>query len=303
MTCVVVVTYNRRSLLRECLAAIFAQTAKPGLLVIVDNASTDGTDSVVAGFPSTADTTVVFERLETNSGGAGGFSHGLATALQRGAEWTWMMDDDAAPHPDALAELLAVADDPSCIYGSTAVNGVHTSWTTTMPGPPVLRTDLAAEVPAKARVESLPFLGFLVHRGLVERIGLPDAGFFIAADDIEYCLRARDAGADIYIAGRSRIEHPRTQRRVLHVLGREVAYLELPPWKRYYDTRNRLLIARRYHGLRLLTQAIPGTILRIGIALATGPRRLAQLAAGMAGLCDGLLGIKGIRHRWWRIPQ
>jgi GT2 family glycosyltransferase len=298
-----VVTYNRKALLRDCLDSILGQTSKPDLLVVVDNASTDGTESVICNYPSTADTIVVFDRLGANTGGAGGFSHGLAVALDRGADWTWMMDDDAAPHPDALAELLAIADDPSCIYGSTAVNGVHTSWTTTMPGPPARRTDLASEVPAKARVESLPFLGFLVHRKLVERIGLPDAGFFIAADDIEYCLRARAAGADIYIAGRSRIEHPRTERRVMRILGREVAYLQLPPWKRYYDTRNRLLIARRYHGLRLLTQAIPGTILRICIALATGPRRLAQLGAGMAGLVDGLLGIKGIRHRWWRIPQ
>jgi GT2 family glycosyltransferase len=238
-----------------------------------------------------------------NSGGAGGFSDGLGTALDHGADWIWMMDDDAAPHPDALAELLAIADDTSCIYGSTAVNGVHTSWTTTLLGPPARSTDLAADVPAKARVESLPFLGFMIHRKLAERIGLPDAGFFIAADDIEYCLRARDAGAKIYIAGKSHIEHPRTERRVVRILGREMAYLSLPPWKRYYDTRNRLLIARRYHGPRLLTQAIPGTILRICIALAIGPRRLAQLAAGVAGLVDGLLGIKGIRHRWWRIPQ
>jgi Predicted glycosyltransferases len=300
---VVVVTFRRKVLLVDCLRAVCHQTRKADHILVIDNASNDGTIEFLAECEDLEPSAFELVTLSDNIGGAGGFSKGMSLAVERGADWIWMMDDDAAPHPDALAELLAVADDPSCIYGSTAVNGVHTSWTTTMPGPPVLRTDLAAEVPAKARVESLPFLGFLVHRGLVERIGLPDAGFFIAADDIEYCLRARDAGAEIYIAGRSRIEHPRTQRRVLRILGREVAYLELPPWKRYYDTRNRLLIARRYHGLRLLTQAIPGTILRIGIALATGPRRLAQLAAGMAGLCDGLLGIKGIRHRWWRIPQ
>jgi GT2 family glycosyltransferase len=299
----VIVTFNRKTLLTNCLRALAEQSRPLDKVLVIDNASTDGTVEFLAKGGHVASTTYELVTLSENIGGAGGFSKGMSLVLERGADWIWMMDDDAAPHPDALAELLAIADDPSCIYGSTAINGVHTSWTTTMPGPPVLRTDLASEVPAKARVESLPFLGFLIHRELVERIGLPDAGFFIAADDVEYCLRAMGAGADIYIAGRSRIEHPRTERRVMRILGREVAYLELPPWKRYYDTRNRLLIARRYHGLRLLTQAIPGTILRICIALATGPRRLAQLAAGAAGMVDGVLGIKGIRHRWWRIPQ
>lgn len=78
-------------------------------------------------------------------------------------------------------------------------------------------------------------------------------------------------------------------------------YLQLPPWKRYYDTRNRLLIARKYHGYRLVTHTLPGSLVRLVFALWYEPHKLAQFWAFAAGLFDGLMGIKGKRHIWWRI--
>jgi len=157
------------------------------------------------------------------------------------------------------------------------------------------------DVPAMSEVQSLPFLGFLVHRKLVEKVGVPDAGFFIAADDVEYCLRARRAGAKIYVIGSSRIEHPKSRPTQHRLFGHTLTYLSLPPWKRYYDTRNRLLIARKYHGHRLWTQAVPGTLLRLVVAMAVEPDRWSQLHAFCAGLLDGLRGVKGARHLKWRI--
>jgi GT2 family glycosyltransferase len=241
--------------------------------------------------------------MPVNSGGAGGFAEGLRIALERGADWVWMMDDDAEPHPTALAELMEIADDSRNVYGSLATNSSDTSWTTTLLDPTPHVVDVADHVPCSARVQSLPFLGFLIHRDLVERIGLPDAGYFIAADDIEYCMRAERAGAQLIIAGHSRIEHPKSDRYEARVLGRQLICLRLPPWKRYYDTRNRLLIARKYYGIRLLTQTVPGSFVRLFAALRHEPRKLAQLGAFCAGMIDGLLCIKGPRHAWWGIRQ
>lgn len=200
-------------------------------------------------------------------------------------------------------ELMNVATDSANIYGSLATCGIDTSWTTTLLDEDGRSVDLASEVPACARVQSLPFLGFLIHRKLAERIGLPDAGFFIAADDIEYCMRAERAGAQIIIAGKSHIEHPKSDRYAAKVPGRNLTCLRLAPWKRYYDTRNRLLIARKYYGMRMLTQTIPGSFVRLFAALVYEPRKLAQLWAFTAGFIDGLLGRKGRLHSWWRISQ
>jgi GT2 family glycosyltransferase len=242
-------------------------------------------------------------RLPNNLGGAGGFAHGVRKAIESDAGWIWMMDDDAEPDPSAFAELMNVATDPANIYGSVATHGEDISWTTTLLEPEKRVIHQVAQVPEKARVQSLPFLGLLIHRALVQVIGPPDEGFFIAADDIEYCIRAQRAGAQIIIAGASHIEHPKADMRVCHIFGAKISYLRLAPWKRYYDTRNRLLIARKYYGIRLFTQTVPGSFVRLFVALIYEPRKLAQLGAFSAGMVDGLLGIKGPRHAWWGIRQ
>lgn len=299
----VVVTYNRRELLRTCLLGIAEQRRVPDITIVVDNASTDSTSEwLLSWLPSHLPRSKLVT-LKENCGGAGGFATGMQHALEINADWIWMMDDDAKPHPTALEELAFVATDPRNIYGSIATNDEATSWTTTLTGPPSQAVDKVSEVPEKAEVQSLPFLGFMIHRALVRKIGLPDAGYFIAADDVEYCVRASRAGAKIIISGKSHIEHPRAQRYTARVLGNDVTYLRLPPWKRYYDTRNRLLIARKYYGLKLLTQTIPGSFVRLLVALRYEPRRLAQLWAFSAGMLDGLLGIKGKRHTKWGIRQ
>lgn len=301
--CAVIVTYNRKILLMQCLAAISEQTRKPDYILLVDNASTDGTAEILKanGWLSRPDLELL--TLSENTGGAGGFAAGLSKAMTEGTDWAWMMDDDAKPHPAALEELMKVADNPKNIYGSLAVNGDDTAWTTTLMDERRTNVDKAADVPALASVQSLPFLGFLIHRSLMKRIGLPSAGYFIAADDVEYCMRAQQVGADIFIVGKSHIEHPKSDRYVANLPGRQLICLRLPPWKRYYDTRNRLLIARKYYGAKLFTQTIPASFIRLIAALVHEPKKLLQLWAFMAGLIDGLMGMQGRRHQKWGIPH
>jgi hypothetical protein len=105
------------------------------------------------------------------------------------------------------------------------------------------------------------------------------------------------------VAGKSHIEHPKSRPYQIKLPGYTLTALALPPWKRYYDTRNRLLIARKYYGFRLLTQTIPGSFVRLAAALLYEPRKLAQLWSFCAGMIDGLLGLKGRRHAKWGIPQ
>lgn len=293
----IVVTYNRIELLRKCISALLQQTAPLKRIIIIDNASGDGTEEA---FSNIVDSRILYVRLPNNTGGAGGFAAGIQHAVELSDSWLWLMDDDACPCLNAAEELVAVAKNPNNIYGSLAVFGKYTSWTTTLIEQG-RATNLANEVPKEAYVESMPFLGFLVHRNLVDKIGLPDADYFIAADDMEYCVRAHRAGARIVLAGNSHIEHPRTQQQIINVLGVNITYLSLPPWKRYYDTRNRLLIARKYYGIQLFTKAIPGTLVRLVAALLREPKKLAQLRAFAAGIFDGLAGLKGKRHIRWGI--
>src|SRR5690349_19616129 len=97
----VVVTWNRRELLEEALAALRAQTHPCAAIVVVDNASTDGTAEVLA--ERHADLELV--HLTTNTGGAGGFAAGMERALTHEPDLVWLLDDDTVP-TDSAAERL-----------------------------------------------------------------------------------------------------------------------------------------------------------------------------------------------------
>jgi GT2 family glycosyltransferase len=299
----IVVTHNRVSLLEKCIFRLKNQTLPLSKIIIINNNSTDGTRTYLQKLLEMHDEQLIVHTEEENTGGAGGFSAGLIISTDEGVDWAWLMDDDAEPQLDALEELMKIAENPANIYGSLAINGRETSWLTTVIDNPGFETTSSSDIPATARVQSLPFLGFLVHRNLVELIGFPDSGFFIAADDVEYCIRAKRAGAQIIVAGKSHIEHPKSRPYKIRLLGYTLTALELPPWKRYYDTRNRLLIARRHYGMKLYTQTIPGSLARMLAALLKEPRKLAQLRAFSAGFIDGVLGRKGRRHEAWGIKQ
>jgi rhamnopyranosyl-N-acetylglucosaminyl-diphospho-decaprenol beta-1,3/1,4-galactofuranosyltransferase len=122
--CAIVVTRNRRELLAQCLRSLSEQQRPVQQVVVVDNASEDGTEEMVRReFPD-----VHLLRSEENIGGAGGFHRGLAWAHEQGHEWLWVMDDDTFPQPETLQALLA--------GGERAPGGCRCSW----PAPCVGRT-------------------------------------------------------------------------------------------------------------------------------------------------------------------
>ncbi|HEX8679505.1 MAG TPA: glycosyltransferase, partial [Chthoniobacterales bacterium] len=105
--CAVVVTYNRKALLDECLCALRAQSRTLDGILIVDNASTDGTAAMLEERGHRADPRVHYLRLEQNLGGAGGFHRAFADAYAAGFDWIWAMDDDTIVDQDALEQLFA----------------------------------------------------------------------------------------------------------------------------------------------------------------------------------------------------
>lgn len=293
----VIVTYNRKALLEECLMAISNQSLVLDTILIIDNASTDGTIEVLRQNGWLEQPKIQLIALKENTGGAGGFSVGMQSAFEQGADYVWMMDDDAVPHSTALEDIMRHAT-PEHIYGSLAVNGEDTAWATTLLAEKKT-VHLKQQVPELAEVQSLPFLGFLTSKEIYQNIGLPDASYFIAADDVEYCMRAQHAGHKIFICGKSQIEHPKSDRYEAKILGKKITYLNLVPWKRYYDTRNRLLIAKKYYGFKLYTQTVPSLIFRLLIALRNEKNCLKQLKAFFTGFYDGVLNKTGKRHDQW----
>lgn len=197
--CALVLTRNRRELLLECLGALTRQTVPVDRVVVVDNASTDGTPDAVAELG--LGERLVYRRLERNLGSAGGYSYGVEVARGlEGIDWIWIMDDDAEPPPDSLERLLAApaASDPGTAALASAVvvpggeiDTLHRGFTGRF-----LRALPAEEYRPGNHVELgfSSFTGLLVAGHAARAEGPPRADFFIWADDVEYTIRLRRHG-------------------------------------------------------------------------------------------------------------
>lgn len=191
----VVVTFNRLGKLKTVLDSIEAQENAPTWIVVVDNASTDGTEEYLRS--RTNKLTLDIVTLPTNTGGAGGFAVGMSRAYDLGADGIWVMDDDCYPQPSALGTLVtglegAVAelggDVPfSCslvqfVDGAICeMNNPETTWDW-----PRL---ISKGQPNSVMVKSCSFVSVLMPRWVLERYGLPYSEYFIWFDDHEYTLR------------------------------------------------------------------------------------------------------------------
>lgn len=251
----VVVTFDRLDMLRRQLDRLHEVVAGGELheVLVVDNASTDGTGEWLreqaAAHPHVHATT-----LEVNSGGAGGFNHGLAWAVDRGADLVWLMDDDGLPEPDCLT-LLLQRDDLD-FWGPAVVAAQDPSrlcFPIRLPGGTRVVHDLAS-VEAAAddgliRDVVIPFNGVLVTRELVQRIGYPLAPYFIWGDDVEYLWRAQAAGARIATVVDARVLHPATDDLGTPMMGGRTTYNHSPSdLKHYCMARNNTVNLRRYRG-------------------------------------------------------
>lgn len=295
----IIVTYNRKTLLLRCLAAIVNQTRRPDRIIIVDNASTDGTCELLKSDGWLQCQNFELLSLDDNTGGAGGFAEGLKHAVETGTEWAWMMDDDAVPHREALENLLNRKLNKGNIYASTAVSCSKLSWPMVPEGQPDSCIFLVSQVPDELIVELVPFIGVLVSKELVDQIGVPDKDFFLVADDVEYSLRARELGAKIILVGTSKITHPASEWYNISLIYRQLHVLKLSPWKRYYEIRNRFLLHKYHLRRRLGFQNYVGWLLRLIATLLHEKDRYGQLRAYVGGMIDGSLERKGRRHIRW----
>lgn len=251
----VVVTFNRLPLLQRLVERL-REVAEVERVLVVDNASTDGTGEWLKTVPTAPDGPVVdVLTLPANLGGAGGFHAGLASAVADGADLVWLMDDDGIPETDCLARLLPFAG--ALDFWGPAVlaeqDPERLCFPIRLPGRTAV-VHAMADVEAAAREGLIPdvvipFNGVLVTRELVARIGLPREEFFIWGDDVEYLWRARKAGARVATVVDSHFLHPATDDLGTPMMLGRTTYNHSPSdLKHYCMARNNLVNLREYHG-------------------------------------------------------
>ena len=250
--CAVIVTFNRLALLQRTLAAVRAQSVRLAHIVVVDNASSDGTGGWLRDLADEEPRLTVVA-MPGNSGGAGGFHAGIKTAYGLGDDWMWLMDDDCEAEPDALACLLRSTPfqqreaAPPLGYVASRVRWTDggVCWLNV---PQVAKFEwnrLHGEDTRYTKIHSASFVSILVSRLAVREVGLPVRQFFIWFDDVEYTARISHAGFAAYYIADSVVTHLTTDN--VHPL--DYANLKAKDlWKHRYGMRNEVAVEA---GLRL----------------------------------------------------
>lgn len=254
---VAAVTFDRPNDVRILLDALAAQSHPLQSVALVDSGTRPVKDvAAVAG------TTVNYIRSLANLGGAGGFSLAILSAIASGAQWVWIMDDDAHPEdPRTLATLLLEADQRSLDVVVPLI--VAPGQPRKLSFPFRLQGHLTHE---RDEVEPLGFIpdvaqffnGALVRSDVFFRVGLPDLRLFIRGDETDFMMRLRAAKIPFGTVTSVAVSHPPGWAEVKHVLGDRLHVL-VPEteFKRFYYYRNRGHLMRKHRRLHsLLADAV-----------------------------------------------
>ena len=217
-----IMTYNRRDSLRLCLDGVRGQSITPGTVLVVDNASTDGTDQMLAqDFPE-----VRVHRSAENVGCAGAMHESLRLALALRPEYIWFFDDDVVADPHCLETLLKEMR----LLEADARVGVLRA---------MIRDPRTGEVAGGGLSH-----GALLRAEMVSAVGFPLAPLFIELSDDTYNARIRQQGYAILrvpmVLAQHPVDRPQSLREIVQGGYRK------KPWRLYYAVRNRI-----YHSLYL----------------------------------------------------
>lgn len=240
----VIVNWNRKRDVLALLESLSHLTKENISIVVVDNASTDGSVDALtsSGYP------IIIVKNQMNLGGTGGFNTGIRYTLEHlQQEFIWLLDNDAIVSPDSLTHLIAAMDEEPLVAlaGSRIVNqndhtaivetGAFFSWqhgnvtavhrnvsNSIVFGPNVIDVDYVAVCSALVRVEAL------------SRVGLMDERYFLLWDDMDWGACFKKHNYRVVCALNSVVYHPAfTEKRS-------------PIVDNYYGIRNPLLAISKY---------------------------------------------------------
>jgi GT2 family glycosyltransferase len=261
--------------------------------ICVDNGSVDGSDAAVERrFPQ-----VELLRLGENRGFAGGSNAGIRRALERGADWVLLLNNDAVAQPglaDALGRAAASRPDAGILACKVLFEDGRTVMYAGASFNPWLGYSgrrVGFGGPDRFReqrdVRRADGAAMALSRALLERVGLLDEDLFAYVEDVDLSLRARAAGFAIVFVPDAVVRHKGSAS-----TGGGASTDNL-----YYDTRNTIVVTERDRplpsGLRALRRAV--VVAAHLLQAAVHPTRAAAARAVVAGWRDARAGRLGQR--------
>ena len=195
----IIVTYNRKEKLVEALNSLLTQKIKPIRIILIDNNSTDGTEELLKDLGFFDSNIFNYIKLTENIGGSGGFYEGIRTAMKFNDDEFVAISDDDAIYSDDFFEKISEAQkkypDYQAFCGSVRdLNGDFQISHRRI----IVNKNKVKEVvvPKEAYgsdfdVDTFSFVGCVISKKILEKIGLPKKEYFIYYDDTEYSMRVR----------------------------------------------------------------------------------------------------------------
>ena len=259
---VVVVSFNTRDLLRECLRTLAAEAGGVTYeTIVVDNASRDGSADMVAHeFPD-----AVLLRSDVNLGFAAANNHGFAVARGR---WVVLLNSDAFLRPGALPRAVQhMQADPAIGFGGARLVGRDGGWQPSARAFPSCLNDLLtlsglssryprsqffgrvdrtwADPDEPASVDWVPGAFGIVPRDLLEQVGYFDERFFLYYEEVDLCRRIKAAGRTVWYWPDVVVVHLGGESsKTVTSLTMSSAGAQLTLWR----MRSELLYYRKHHG-------------------------------------------------------
>lgn len=293
---IIVLNWNGRADTIACLQSLRRVNRDDTGIICVDNGSADGSaEAVRAGFPE-----VTLIEAGANLGYAGGNNLGLAHALQTGARWCVLVNNDTTVAPDVIDGFAAAAEGRARVGilagkvyeadqpHTVAFAGQRVNTLLGYSGRP--RGWGRRDGPRYSEVrETDRAVGALmaISREAVESIGLLDEDLFAYVEDVDWALRVRAAGFSVLFAPGARVWH-----RASSSTGGATSTHPV-----YYGVRNSITVYERRRPLGPVMMRLRRCVILLSFALhaVTRPDRRAALAAVREGWTDARRGRSGIR--------
>ncbi len=292
----VILNTNRCQDTLECLASLVQNTYQNHRAIVLDNRSRDGSVAAIHdAFPE-----VQIISLEENLGYAGNNNAGIQAALDQGAEWVFVLNEDTVLERECLMHLIKVgeSDENIGILGPMVYHHAEPHVIQSAGG--LFGARWEAYHLAKDEEDSGQFrhphlvdwisgCAILVRRSLIEQVGMIDERYYYYWEETEWCLRAGRLGWKIMHVPQAKLWHKGVQRD--H---------QPKPSVTYYATRNRLLTLRKHRAPLSAWFYAWGQLIKILISWSVRSK-WKGMRQHRDAMWRGILDF--LSHRWGQMPS
>ena len=239
----VILNTNKRADTLACLASLAQNTYANHKIIVLDNASSDGSpEAIRSDYPD-----VQLIGLTQNLGYAGNNNVGIKAAQAQGADWVFVLNEDTTLAPNCIADLVTAGErDPKIgIVGPLVYHHNEPELIQSAGGQMDRHLNIwhrgqnqkdTGQFATTDTMEWISGCAILLRRQVIEQVGMLDERFFYYWEETEWCLRARKVGWRIVHVPTAKLWHKGVQRDY-----------QPKPSVTYYSTRNRLLMLSKHH--------------------------------------------------------